>query len=62
MEQTIQIIQKVDASKQYVEILKQELDYELATLFDAMQTENEEQKQKSIARLSEIHAELGLGV
>lgn len=62
MKQMIKIIRKVDLEKQENEFLKLELDYELATLYDAMQNGDEAQKEKSKARLSKIHAELGLGV
>lgn len=58
MKQMIQIIRKADVEKEYVHVLKLELDYELASLFDAMQQEDESQISKSKQRLQEIHEEL----
>ena len=40
------------------ELLELDQDYELATLHDAMQTQNEPEIERSKKRLSEIHAEL----
>ncbi|MGM0897666.1 MAG: hypothetical protein ACQEV0_07195 [Bacillota bacterium] len=58
MKQMIQIIRKADVEKEYVNTLKLELDYELATLFDAMKDNDSDQKEKSKKRLAEIQAEL----
>ena len=58
MKQMIQIIRKAEVEKEYVNVLKLELDYELATLFDAMQQKESSQIDKSKKRLSEIHIEL----
>ncbi|MBT2570320.1 hypothetical protein [Planococcus sp. ISL-110] len=58
MKQMIQIIRKADVEKEYVHVLKLELDYELASLFDAMQQKDEHQMSKSKQRLQEIHVEL----
>ncbi|NEY82174.1 hypothetical protein G4D64_11835 [Bacillus sp. 3H-10] len=44
--------------KEKMAILKLEMDYELATLFEAMEENNEEQKQKCIRRLEKIREEL----
>ena len=58
MKQMIQIIRKADVEKEYINTLKLELDYELATLYDAMQENDSSQKDKSKKRLAEIQAEL----
>ena len=58
MKQTIQIIRKAEVEKEYINALKLELDYELASLFDAMQQKDELQSGKSKKRLQEIHVEL----
>lgn len=58
MKQMIKIIRKVDIQKQYEQALQLELDYELATLFDAMNDQNELDIKKSKQRLHEIHSEL----
>ncbi|MBD8013725.1 hypothetical protein QL992_00775 [Microbacterium sp. APC 3898] len=58
MKQMIQIIRKADVEKEYVHVLKLELDYELASLYDAMQQKDDQQMSKSKQRLQEIHVEL----
>lgn len=58
MKQMIQIIRKADVEKEYIHVLKLELDYELASLFDAMQQEDVREVNKSKKRLKEIHVEL----
>ncbi len=58
MKQVVHIIRKADVEKEYVKILHLELDYELATLFDANQQSDEKQVTKSKMRLQEIHREL----
>ena len=58
MKQMIQIIRKADVEKEYINVLKLELDYELASLFDAMQQNDEQEIVKSKKRLQEIHVEL----
>ncbi|WP_084244903.1 hypothetical protein [Planomicrobium okeanokoites] len=58
MKQMIQIIRKADVEKEYIHVLKLELDYELASLFDAMQQEDNREIDKSKKRLQEIHVEL----
>ncbi|MFC3211164.1 hypothetical protein [Planomicrobium okeanokoites] len=58
MKQMIQIIRKADVEKEYIHVLKLELDYELASLFDAMQQEDNREIEKSKKRLQEIHVEL----
>ena len=58
MRQMIKIIRKVDMEKQYEHILQLELDYELATLYLAMQQNNEIDMLNSKRRLKEIYEEL----
>ncbi|QHJ70840.1 hypothetical protein [Planococcus halotolerans] len=58
MKQMIQIIRKADVEKEYIHVLKLELDYELASLFDAMQQDDNREIDKSKKRLQEIHVEL----
>lgn len=47
MKQVVHIIRKADVEKEYVRILNYELDYELATLFDAIQQDDDKEQQKS---------------
>lgn len=58
MRQMVKIIRKVDVEKQLAHMLNLELDYELASLYEAMQKDNEEEIVKSKKRLHEIHDEL----
>ena len=58
MKQMIKIIRKADIEKQYEEILRLELDYELASLFAAMNERNAADMEKAKKRLSEIQSEL----
>jgi hypothetical protein len=58
MKQVVHIIRKQEVEKKLILGLKLELDYELASLFDAIQQENQSEIDKSKARLSEIHSEL----
>ena len=58
MKQMIKIIRKVDIEKQYEQLLQLELDYELASLFDAMKQNNEKDMSKAKQRLKEIQEEL----
>lgn len=58
MKQMIKIIRKVDIEKQYEEILMLEMDYELATLFAAMNDNDQSEINKSKNRLTEIQEEL----
>lgn len=58
MKQVVKIIRKVDIEKQYEQVLRLELDYELASLYDAMHNNDEIQKAKSKKRLVEIQKEL----
>lgn len=54
----IKIIRKVDIEKQYERILQLELDYELTSLYFAMQERNDHEMSKSKRRLKEIYDEL----
>lgn len=58
MKQVVHIIRKNEIEKEYVEMLHLELDYELATLHDAVQEKDDKQVEKSKTRLTEIHSEL----
>lgn len=58
MKQVVHIIRKNEIEKEYVKLLHLELDYELATLHDAVQEEDGKQMKKSKTRLTEIHSEL----
>lgn len=58
MRQMVKIIRKDYMDKQYEYILQLELDYELASLYIAMQNHNEDEIAKSKQRLTEITAEL----
>lgn len=58
MKQMIQIIRKADVEKEYINGLKLELDYELASLYDAIQQKNETEMETAKKRLKEIHTEL----
>lgn len=54
----MKIIRKVDIERQYERMLKLELDYELVSLFSAMQSNDVSAKKKSKKRLMEIQLEL----
>lgn len=58
MKQVVHVIRKADVEKQYVRGLQYELDYELATLYDAMEANDQKQQVKCKQRLIEIHHEL----
>lgn len=58
MKQVVHIIRKNEIEKEYVEMLHLELDYELATLHDAVIGKDDKQVVKSKTRLTEIHSEL----
>ncbi|MFJ5765329.1 hypothetical protein ACIQ1H_10515 [Lysinibacillus sp. NPDC097279] len=58
MKQVVKIIRKVDIEKQYERILQLEIDYELASLFSAMNEKDEGEIAKSKKRLAEIQMEL----
>ncbi len=58
MKQVVHFIRKEDVEREYVRTLELELDYELATLYDALQDQDTVQVDKSKQRLMEIHNEL----
>ena len=58
MKQVVHIIRKEDVEKKMILGLKLELDYELASLYDAIQNENQFEIDKCKGRLGEIHKEL----
>lgn len=58
MKQVVHVIRKADVEKEYIKVLRLELDYELATLYDAIERQNEKEEEKSKNRLYEIHQEL----
>lgn len=58
MKQMIKIIRKVDIEKQYEEVLLLEMDYELASLYVAMNENDKNEMDKSKKRLVEIQEEL----
>ncbi len=58
MKQVVHIVRKEDVERKLINGLKLELDYELASLFDAMQMKNDAEMLKSKNRLAEIHQEL----
>lgn len=55
MRQVVHIIRKNDMEKEKINTLKLELDYELATLFDAINSKKEKEIHASKVRLKEIH-------
>ncbi|MFD2443368.1 hypothetical protein ACFSO7_05145 [Bacillus sp. CGMCC 1.16607] len=58
MKQLMNQTKKKAALKERTAVLKLEMDYELATLFDAIKDQNEEQKTKCINKLEKIRQEL----
>lgn len=58
MKQVVHFIRKEDVEREYVRTLQLELDYELATLYDALQDQDMAQVNKSKTRLAEIHNEM----
>lgn len=58
--QIVKIIRKVDIERQYAHMLNLELDYELKSLFEAMNANDEKAKEKSKKRLAEIREELSM--
>ncbi|MGE7843934.1 hypothetical protein ACQKNX_24510 [Lysinibacillus sp. NPDC093712] len=55
---TVKIIRKIDADNEMRCTLLAEQDYELASLHDAMQADDQTHIERSKKRLSEIHLEL----
>jgi hypothetical protein len=58
MKQLMNQSKKKAAVKERTAVLRLEMDYELATLYDAMVDKNEEQKIKSKNKLEKIRQEL----
>lgn len=58
MKQMMNILRKSELEKQQEKALRLELDYELASLYSAMQEKNEKEMEKSKKRLREIQNEL----
>ncbi|WP_077211382.1 hypothetical protein [Bacillus dakarensis] len=58
MKQLVNSLKKRDLEKERKAVLRLELDYELATLFEAMTDNNEKQKSKSKEKLEKIREEL----
>ncbi|KOP81930.1 hypothetical protein ACFFHH_25015 [Cytobacillus solani] len=58
MKQLMNSVKNSPGEKERTAVLRLEMDYELATLFEAMNTENEEMKTKSKQRLERIRQEL----
>lgn len=58
MKQVINSKKRQQYEKKEIAVLRLELDYELATLFEAMENKNEETKQKTIKKLEKIREEL----
>ncbi|WP_243385220.1 hypothetical protein [Bacillus kexueae] len=56
MKQVVRGNQKFDKQKK-INIIRLELDYELATLFDAMEEKNEDKKKQCIKKLEKLRNE-----
>ena len=55
MRQVVHVIRKTDVEKEKIQGLKFELDYQLASLFDAMTNKDEKEMEESKNRLNEIY-------
>lgn len=58
MKQLMNSVKNSPGEKERTAVLRLEMDYELATLFEAMNSQNEEMKTKSKQRLERIRQEL----
>ncbi|MBS4198811.1 hypothetical protein KHA93_03985 [Bacillus sp. FJAT-49732] len=58
MKQVMNAYKKKNLDKQKLAVLRLELNYELAVLFDAMQEADEEMKAKTMRKLERIRSEL----
>ncbi|WP_018662950.1 hypothetical protein [Heyndrickxia acidiproducens] len=58
MKQMIRTTKRKPYEKKRIAVLRMELDYELATLYEAMELKDEELKGKSIKKLQKIREEL----
>lgn len=54
----ITVIRKADIEKAYIEQARVELDYQLLSLYEALQNGNKEEADKIKKRLHELHKEL----
>ncbi|MFJ8066254.1 hypothetical protein ACIQYS_16755 [Psychrobacillus sp. NPDC096426] len=55
MRQVVHVIRKNDMEKEKIQTLKLELDYQLATLYDALSNQNEKEIMEAKMQLTEIH-------
>ncbi|KAB7669303.1 hypothetical protein [Bacillus sp. B1-b2] len=58
MKQLMNVASKLEVEKKKRAVLRLEMDYELATLFEAMNEKNEKQKVESKSKLERIRQEL----
>lgn len=58
MKQVMNVYRRKNLDKQKLAVLRLELNYELAVLFDALQEDNEDMKTKSKRKLERIREEL----
>ncbi|MBP3040610.1 hypothetical protein J9303_14055 [Bacillaceae bacterium Marseille-Q3522] len=58
MKQLMNTVKKRDGERERTAVLRLELDYELATLFDAMNEKDETKQLESKEKLEKIRAEL----
>ncbi|NQD67534.1 hypothetical protein HP456_16600 [Bacillus haikouensis] len=58
MKQVMNTSKKRDVQQQRLNVLRLEMDYELAVLFEAIQTKNNENQSKSKEKLMNIREEL----
>lgn len=58
MKQLMKSVKNSSGEKERTAVLRLEMDYELATLFEAMNAQNEEMKTQSKQRLERIRQEL----
>ncbi|RBP95078.1 hypothetical protein DFO70_103108 [Cytobacillus firmus] len=58
MKQLMNTVKKKNGDRERTAVLRLEMDYELATLFDAMSEKNEDLQKKSKLKLEKIRQEL----
>ncbi|GIN57506.1 hypothetical protein [Lederbergia ruris] len=58
MKQVVNAYRRKNLDKQRLAVLRLELNYELAVLYDALQEENEDKKSKAKRKLTRIREEL----
>ncbi|MED1204226.1 hypothetical protein [Heyndrickxia acidicola] len=58
MKQVMNASKKKKFDQQRIAVLRLEMDYELAVLFEAMEEQNEDKKKKSTLKLEKIREEL----